>query len=58
MLERISCHGKIQSGIKLMSHLWLHLICGLVVGELAVTLNKEVVMVHFGDLELRVDEHN
>ena len=39
-----------------MRNLWLHLICGLMVDELAKTLNKEVVMVHWGDLELWLDK--
>ena len=39
-----------------MRHLWLYLLFVLMVGELAETLNKEVVMVHCGDLELWVDK--
>ena len=39
-----------------MRHLWLHLICGLMVSELSGTTEKEVVMVYYGDLELWVDE--
>ena len=56
LLEIIRRHGRKQCGIKLMINLWLHLLCGLMVGELADTLNKEVVMVHCGDLELWVDK--
>ena len=54
MLDRINHHGKNQCNLELTRHLWLHLICVLIVGELAGTLNKEVVMVHCGDLELWV----
>ena len=39
-----------------MRYLWLHLIFELMVVELEDTLNKKVVMVHCGDLELWVDE--
>ena len=35
-----------------MRHLWLHLLCGLMVGALSGTPNKEVVMVHYGYIEL------
>ena len=38
-----------------MRHLWLNFIRVLIVGELEETLNKEVVMVHCGNLELWVD---
>ena len=58
MLERISCHGKKQCGLELMSHLWLYFLCGLMVGYLAGTLNKYFVVVHFGELELWVDEEH
>ena len=34
----------------------MYLIYGLMVGELADTLNKDVVMVHCGDPELWVDK--
>ena len=39
-----------------MGHLCLHFICELIMGKLVGTLNKEVVMVHCGDLELWVDK--
>ena len=39
-----------------MRNLWLHLICGLMVGEFAEKLNKEAVIVHYSDLELWVDK--
>ena len=39
-----------------MRHLWLYFICGLMVDDLVETLNKEVVMVHCGDLELWVEK--
>ena len=53
-MEIIRHHGKKQCSIKLIRHLWLYLLCGLMVGELADTLNKDVVMLHYGDLELWV----
>ena len=56
MLDRIRRHGKNQCGIEFMRHLWLHLSCGFMVGDLSVTLNKEFVMVHCGDLELWLEE--
>ena len=37
-----------------MGRLWLHLICGLIAGDLEETLNKEFVMVNCGELELWV----
>ena len=39
-----------------MRHLCLHLICVFMVCELEDTLNKEVVIVHYDDLELWVDK--
>ena len=55
-MEKINHHGKNQCGLKLMRRLWLSLLCGLMVGELVGTLNKDFVMVHCGDLELWLDE--
>ena len=56
MLEIIRRHDRKQCGLELMIHLWLPFIFGLVVGELEDTLNKEVVMLHCGDLELWVNK--
>ena len=56
MLERIRRHGKKQFGLELMRNFWLHLSCVFMVGDLSVTLNKYVVMVHCGDLEFLLDE--
>ena len=55
-MDRIRRYGRKKFGIKLMIHLWLHFIFGLMVGELEGTLNKEVVMVHCGDLALWVEK--
>ena len=55
-MDRMSHHGKNQCGLKVMRHLWLNFLCGLMVGELSGTLNKEVVILHCGDLELWVDK--
>ena len=39
-----------------MRHLWFNLLFGLMVVEFAGTMNKEVMMVHYGDLELWVEK--
>ena len=54
-MERIRRHVIKQCGIKFMRHLWLNFLFVLMVFDLAETLNKEVVMVHCGNLELWVD---
>ena len=56
VLERIRRHGKNQCGLEFMRHLCLHFLCGLIVGKLVGTLNKEVVMVHCDDPALWVDK--
>ena len=46
VLERVRRYGRKKCGLELMRYLWLNLLCGLMVGGLEETLNKDVVMVH------------
>ena len=55
-MERLRRYGRKKCGLELMRYSWLHLICVLMVGEMSETLNTDVLMVHYGDLELWVDK--